>query len=372
MALLATSTFAQVCAGWLAVLPVVALGIHGAWHGTFLATIAGLQVLASFLAAAAGAAPLAVYLEPLGCPAPQALVAAYLLIFLGALVATRLAVGAVVKEGVCRLPLMPDRVIGACIGAWAGVLLAGALLVGWSMADMPAWSRFDSSHLPLDAGRRVLWTFARWAVPPGAAWQAVLDGDPPARTAAAAGGVPSGTIRAGEPFVDTNGNGVRDGSPVGAAEPGDGAERYLDVDGDGEFTADMPWRDLDGDGVRNIGLGECYRLAEWRRVRVRHAPRITSAEAAEIQETHPLDEPIYRATVTDVDAGDVVRFSLRQPADVAAGRVEIDAANGDVTLVESADFEKQKHIVFVVVATDGSGLSTEQEVRVRVRDVPLE
>jgi hypothetical protein len=52
--------------------------------------------------------------------------------------------------------------------------------------------------------------------------------------------------------------------------------------------------------------------------------------------------------------------------------VEIDAANGDVTLVESADFEKQKHIVFVVVATDGSGLSTEQEVRVRVRDVPLE
>lgn len=362
-ALLATSTFAQLCAGWLAVLPIVALAIHGWWNGVFLATIAGLQVVASSMAAVAWARPLAAQLEPLGCPASQSLAAAYALIFVAGIVVTRLAVGAAVGPEACRLQVAADRAWGMLAGAWAGVILAGALLVGWSMTGMPEWSRFDSSHLPIDAGHRVLWTFARWAAPANVPWQALLDGEPPAGPADAAAG---SRVRASEPFVDGNGNGLRDGAPA------DAAERYLDVDGNGRFTEDLAWQDANEDGKRNLGLGELYRLADWRLVKVRYAPRITSPATAEIRETHPIDDPIYRATAMDLDPGDSATFSLKPPSDGSGDDFVIDPVTGEVRLAEPPDFERRKHYVFVVVATDMTGIATEQEVRLRVLDVPLE
>lgn len=361
--LLGASTLAQLCAGWAAVLPIAALAIYGWYRGAFLAAIAGLQVLAAFLAAVALASPVSRFVESLGCPAAQSLAVAYALVFALVVVAVRLAVGAWVPDGAVRLAPLVDQAASVALGAAAGGVLGGAILVGWSMADMPAWIRLDNTHQPLDSGGRMLWTFARFAAADGAPWSLVLDGDRPAGAGDAAG-----SILASEPFADTNGNGAWD---AGAGEP------YLDVDADGSFTRELTWADAAGDGLRSTGLRDCYRLADWRRVRCMHAPRIVSGTAAEVTENTPVDEAVYEARAADVD-GDAITFSIESVAGGAEDEpapdlgVAIDPATGVVRLVEPADFERRKIHEFVVVATDATGLAARQAVRLRVRDVTLE
>lgn len=366
--LLGASTLAQLCAGWAAVLPIAALAIYGWYRGAFLTALAGLQVVAAFLVAVALASPVSRFVESLGCPAAQSLAVAYVLVFTVVVVVVRLAVGAWVPEGAVRLAPLVDQAASVALGAAAGGVLGGAILVGWSMADMPAWIRLDNTHQPLDSGGRVLWTFARFAAADRASWPLLLDGDRPVEAGASVG-----SILASEPFADTNGNGSWDagGTPDAAGEP------YLDVDGDGSFTRELAWADAGGDGRRATGVRDCYRLADWRRVRCMHAPRIVSGGAAEVTENAPVDEAVYEARATDVD-GDPITFSIEAVADGAEGEpapdpgVAIDPATGVVRLVEPADFERQKSHEFVVVATDATGLAARQAVRVRVRDVALE
>jgi len=361
-----TSTLAQLCAGWTSVLPIAALAIYGWYRGAFLATIAGLQVLGSFLAAVSLARPVAGVVESLGCPASQSLAVAYFLVFATAVVAIRLAIGATVPEGSFRLSPLLDQAASVAVGAAAGLLLGGVILVGWSMAEMPAWFRLDNTHQPLDSGGRVLWTFARFAASDRAARGLLLDGDRPAGAAA-------GTISASEPFADTNGNRRRDEGPTATT----GGEAYVDVDGSGGFTTDLAWLDGDGDGRRSAGLRDCYRLTDWRRVRSMHAPRIVSDAVAEVTENAPAEEVVYEARATDVD-GDAITYAIEPVAGGGADEpppdpgVVIDPASGAVRLVEPADFERRKGHDFVVVVTDATGLAARKAVRLRVRDVALE
>lgn len=387
----AASTLAQLFAGWTAVLPIAALAIYGWFRGGFRAVIAGLQVLGSFLAAVALAEPLSGLVQSLGCPESQSLAVAYFLVFAAAILTIRLAVGAAVPEGALKLPPLVDHACGVVCGAAAGLVLGGALLVGWSMADMPGWLRLDNTHQPLDSGGRVLWTFARFAGRDADSRARLLDGDPPVP-----GGDTADGIRASEPFVDSNHSGSCDAGPAGA----EGSEPYLDVDRSGGFTRDMGWEIEAADGRRRPGLRDCYRLADWRRVRSMHAPRIVSADATEVTENTPVEEPVYEARAVDAD-GDAVTFALEPAADEAGdgeaadGAVRegaagaesgadddttgprepgmvIDPATGVVTLLEPADFERAKSQEFVVVATDATGLAARKRVRLRVRDVPLE
>lgn len=366
--LLATSTastVAQLCAGWVAVLPIAALAIYGWFHGIFLAVIAGMQVLASFLMAMGWARPLAANLETFGCPTEHSLAAAFILIFMGCIVAIRLAVGAAVSHGAVRFTPLIDGIGGVCLGAVAGALLGGSLLVGWSLSSPPAWVRFDADQLPFDGGRQMLWSFARWATPDVHAGRIMFDGEP-----LAVGNESGVVVRASEPFVDANGNNVCDVASDTSSP--DAAERFLDLDSDGAFTPDTRCVDRNGDGRRAIGLSDCYRLAEWRRVRCQHAPQITSSEAGEISEGGAVEEPVYHATATDVDPGAVVTFSVK-PVDGEDGiDIAVDPATGMVTLLEPADFEKRKRHIFVVVATDQTGLADEKLVTIRVRDVALQ
>ncbi|MFM8984546.1 MAG: Ig-like domain-containing protein [Planctomycetia bacterium] len=365
--LVGTSTLAQLFAGWAAVLPIAALALYGWLRGGFLATIAGLQVLGAFLAAVALARPLWGVVESLGCPAPQSLAVAYLLVFAAVLVGVRLAVGAAIPDGALKLAPLADHVCGLVLGAGAGFVLGGALLVGWSMADMPAWFRLDNTHQPLDSGGRVLATFARFAARDAAARAILLDGDRPAPAGEAGG------LRASEPFVDANRSGTCD---AGAAADA-GGEPYLDLDASGGFSRDLSWQ-AGPDGRRRVGLRDCYRLAEWRRVRSMHAPRIESDDGGEVTENTPVEEVVYQARAVDAD-GDGITFAVEPVAaaeeaegDAPDQGVAIDAATGAVTLVEPADFERAKSHEFVVVATDSTGLSARKRVRLRVRDVPLE
>lgn len=361
-----TSTFAQLCAGWTAVLPIAGMAIYGWFHGLFLAIIAGLQLLASFVLASACAPLLAGNLEAFGVPAGQSLAAAYALVFTASITAIRVAVGAWVPDGVVRFAPLFDRLGGACMGAVAGGILGGACLVAWSLAGVPDWMRFDAAHLPLDSGRGMLWTFARSATSDLAAADRLFAGDLPVAETDARGG-----IRASEPFVDTNGNDLYDAESVvdGTVTR---AERYLDLDGDKAFSTTLWCADANGDGSRAIGLHDCYRLGAWRHVRCLHAPRITSDETVEIQENQPLEEPIYRATATDVDRNDVVTYHVTAVEGEGDLDVAIDPASGAVTLLQAADFERTKRHTFVVEARDKSGLSDQKIVSVRVRDVALE
>lgn len=359
----ASSTFAQLCAGWTAVLPIAALAIYGWYHGIFLAVVAGLQILASFIVACACAQPVAAILATFGVSPEHALAMAYLILCGASLVIIRLAVGAWVPAGAVRLGQVVDGVGGACAGAVGGAILGGVLLVGWSLAPLPDWIRFDASHLPFDGGRHVLWTLARWVTADAASAHALFDGALPASTAAA-----TGVVRASEPFVDADGDGAYDA----ATDSDAAAERFLDLDGDGAFTPDMRWADPAGLGRRRIGLHDCYRLADWHRVRCLHAPVLTSGDAAEIREDHPLEEPLYRAAATDPDMNGALSYRVRPAPGEEAVDVAIDPATGAVTLLVPADFETKKRLDFVVEVRDGTGLTDEKRVSVRIRDVALQ
>lgn len=370
---LATSTLAQLCAGWIAVLPIAALALYGWYRGAFLATIAGLQVLTAFVAAVALAQAVSGVVESLGCPASQSLAVAYALVFGILVIGMRLAVGATIPDSAVRLTPLNDQVAAVVVGAVGGMVLGGALLVGWSMADMPAWIRLDNTHQPLDTGRRVLRIFTRFVGADTQESRHLLDGDRPA-----AGDSGVDTVRASEPFADRNNNGRWDAGTTVAAD----GESYLDVDGNEAFTPDMAWADGDGDGRRTLGLSDCYRLGDWRRSRSQHAPRIISPDSAEVTENAPVDDMVYEAKATDAD-GDPITFAI-EPVVVAendlsddAGEapsldVVIDSTTGVVKLIEVADFERHKSHAFVLVATDATGLTARQTVRLRVRDVPLE
>lgn len=345
---------------------VAGMAAYGWRHGLFLAIVAGLQLIGSSLAAVAFAHPLAAALEPLGCPAAFSLPVAFGLIFAGVVVGIRLAVGRFVPEGAMRFEPWIDQIAGGSFGLLAGVILAGAVLVGWSLVSLPDWVRLEPDRLKLDTGTRMLRTFARAAVRDGNAQAVLLDGEAIGTAGAAPG------LRCSEPFVDENGNGRRDPATAAGDTAAGPPERYLDLDDNGEFSADSPFADRDGDGRRAIGLRDCYRLAEWRKVMVMHAPRITSGDGDDLPETHEVAEPIYEAKAVDVDVGDKIRFSIKPVEGEDGADVAIDPVTGEVTLVAQADFETKKRHVFTVLATDQAGLTAGKQVTVKVRDVPLE
>lgn len=266
---------------------VLSLAVYGVQNGLFLATLAGLHALASFVVALAFAAPLAELLVSFELPAVYAFPAAFGLLLAAAAVGIRLAVGEYVPADVVRFVPAVDKLGGGVVGAMAGMIVAGTFLVAMSVAPVPAQFRIDGSLLRYDMGTRLLRTFARCVEPDDARRAILLDGEPgkvpppvtvpeppsPGATTAAAGhdaaGTPAARERNGdaapepppappvtlhwsEPFADTNGN-----------RSYDDGEPYLDTDHDKKFTARLVLDDPSGNGVRDIGLLERYRLHAW-------------------------------------------------------------------------------------------------------------
>ncbi|MFN6191940.1 MAG: CvpA family protein [Planctomycetia bacterium] len=140
---------------------VVGLALHGWQQGLFQATLSGLQVLGSFFAALF----LADLVEPLvsqaGIEDRHAFAVAFLAVFLGAMLVIRLVAWAAMRGTQVRLASFLDRVGGAVTGAIAGYALAGAVLVAWSMAPVPATFELAGAQLRLDAGTPLLRAAAR-------------------------------------------------------------------------------------------------------------------------------------------------------------------------------------------------------------------
>lgn len=180
LALVASSHLARLAGDLIVAMALAGLGLYGWQNGIFLAVLAGLQLLGAFVGALACAPMVAAGVEALDCPPAQSLGVGYLVTFLGGLLATRLAIGAAVPEGAVRFAPIIDQVTGACLGAVAGFVLAGSLLIGWSLFDMPESVRLDVGSLKLDAGARLLVTFGRCVEPNPERRATLLGGDPSA------------------------------------------------------------------------------------------------------------------------------------------------------------------------------------------------
>jgi uncharacterized membrane protein required for colicin V production len=161
MPLFAANFILQHLGDLVVVMCMVGLAIFGWYQGLFLATLAGLQVLASCMLAMAFAVQLTPVLLMAECPPQAALAVSFLLVFLGSVIAIRLAIGAAVPEGAVRFSDAIDKFGGTCIGLLAGATLAGALLIAWSMAELPESFAVRPVELKIDPGSKMIHAFAR-------------------------------------------------------------------------------------------------------------------------------------------------------------------------------------------------------------------
>lgn len=341
---------------FLVAVSVIGLALYGWRQGVFIATLIGLQVLASFVAALALSSLVVDLVRAAEFVPPGRLLAvAYLLTFLACVVGIRLAIGAFVPEMAVPFAPLLDGGLGLFIGAVAGYLLAGALLVAWSLAAMPGSLRFTPAGLSLDPGSFVLKTFARCVAIEPARRTELLEGN--------AGAAPwPAAPRCSEPFVDLDGDGKHS-----SGEP------FLDVDGNETFTPSLGFRDTGNDRRRRLGLLECYRLGAWEGITIWHAPEITSPDRVRLESSPTIDEPFYRATARDADGDSGLVFSLRLPSEadrVAGGSgapavpLVIDPQTGAVSLAEEPTDKQQRQKRFTVVVTDPTGLTDERAVYV--------
>jgi uncharacterized membrane protein required for colicin V production len=268
------------------VLAMVAFGVQ---NGLFLAVLVGMQALLTFVAALAFADPLAALLVTFELPAVYAFPAAFGLLLIGTAIATRLAVGGYVPAEVVRFAPVIDKLGGGLVGAVAGIVIAGTFLIACSVVPVPETFRLDGSTLGYDMGTRMLRTFARCVEPNDTKREILLTGEP--------GSVPEPSPAAPPPDdgtddqqkqskrdrQDTKGKKAKSESPPPPPPPPppprwsepfadmngnkqhDDGEPYLDTDNDKAFTSRLDLNDPNGNGLRDVGLLERYRLHAWGR-----------------------------------------------------------------------------------------------------------
>ncbi len=237
---------ASVSSGAVANLVVVGLiagmAIYGSRVGAFLAAITGLAILMGWLTAMMLAGPAASMLESFDCPVGWAMPLAVIGIMTAVMAGCRVLLGERLREDDVRFAGPAEKLGGAVIGCIAGSLLAGSLLVGWSMLDLPQWARLETRALRFDPGARALNTFVRCCTADATARRRMLEGVLCRHGEAGLG--PASTGRVSEPFDDVDLDGLRDES-----------ESFLDEDGNGAFTPERPAvacvasEDVDGDAV---------------------------------------------------------------------------------------------------------------------------
>jgi|688.fasta_scaffold07765_12 uncharacterized membrane protein required for colicin V production len=291
---------------------VLALVAFGAQSGLFLAVLAGMHAMVSLVVALAFAEPLAAVLVSFELPALYAFPAAFGLLLIGTAVGIRLAVGGYVPADVVRFAPAIDKLGGGLVGAVAGMIVAGTFLITCSIAPVPEAFRIDGSKLGYDMGTKMLRTFARCVEPDGAKRAVLLDGEP-----GSAPPPPPPNPEAGEdsphdkdhgseknqkhgkqdkkakpesektpepppppppqwsePFADLNGNKTHD-----EGEP------YLDTDRNSAFTPRLTFDDANGNGKRDVGLFERYRMHAWGH----HVISVMAMDELPVEEAAPAD-----------------------------------------------------------------------------------
>lgn len=329
---------------------IIALGVLGFRHGVFLALLSAMAVMSAFIAAVALAPISASSLESLGIGPASSLPLAYVAILAAVVIVARLAAGALLSDEDVRFRPDIDRFAGAAVGAFAGLILGGALLVGWSMCELPVGWRLNAPVMHLDSGARCLWMFVRWSQPDARSRDMMFQGD------VTRDGGGQEKVRASEPFDDADRNWMRDAT-----------ERFLDYDKNGDFTLDQEVTEnpLGKQGMRDAGLVDRYWLSAWRTLRVLHRPHITSAEFNVTEQVARAGETIYKAEAVDADDGDELEYDLTASGD--AMLLQIDAKTGDVRFTDVPVDPELKKVTFTVRVRDRSDLTDEHEVTITLR-----
>lgn len=349
--LLAAMSLSDVAAAAVMPVSVVLLGLFGYRHGLFLATVVGLVLLTGFLGSLALAPAGAAFLESFDCPAAYSLAASYCGVFAVAAAACRFGIGEIVQEDDVRFGGSIDKLGGLVVGGVTGMLVAGAILVGWSLWQLPHGLKPDMTSMKSDAGAKALRAFARCIHTDSQLRDRLLHGDFERSTASASA---DGRVRASEPFVDIDGDWVR-----GDHEP------YLDYDHNGTFTtsAAVIDRSSGGRGRRAAGLLDAYWLGSWRAVRVLTAPQFTSPARIDA-DTRGTERPLLVLAAADADAGDTLTYSMAPKDGDDSPLVTVDPTTGEVTLTTSQVGTDLQSLRFKAVVTDRSGLTDEREITV--------
>lgn len=348
-------------ASWLqpAVAPLVlvvtaAVAFYGFSHGMFRATLLGLIALGATLAALAAWNPVAAALEVAEVPRRIATPGAFVGLLVVVAGGLALAAAAVPAE-VLRLAPRIDRLGGAAVGLVAGIIAAGGLLIAASFVPLPTAYRINFGRLALDPGRPLIRVFARSLGLDSTATDVALSGEPGTSIDPA---VPRPQAWS-EPFLDANASLTRDDD-----------EPFLDTDANGTFTPALAATDTNGNGRRDVGLIEHYRLGVWLPLTTLQAPVMTGKDTAYVTDGAPEDTIVYQATATDADQGDALVYSLKGNLGDDAALLAIDAATGAVTLKNPPDREIRKTYTFTVVVTDKAGLTAERHVSLYVTKKP--
>lgn len=339
----------------VALASIAAMAIFGFYHGLFQATVAALVVFTAMVSGVALAPGVAVWLESLDCPASGAMPLAFFGLLASILAVARVAIGYFVREDDVRFSDAVDKILGALMGCVAGILLGSAMLVGWSMCELPHGFRLNAPGMKIDLGVRALWVFVRCTISDSEERERLFhgdvfreEGDPRAKQ-----GV---RLRASEPFADIDGDWMHDD-----------AEPILDYNRDGIFTKDQVVIDRQGGkpGTRDIGLVDCYWLSAWRTIRVIHAPAIKSPAVIACDGVPKDGALLCKLEAMDPDEGDVLRFTLKKHMDDDEPLVVADA-DGSVRLREGAAVSGGQKISFTAIVTDRSGLVDEKRITVAI------
>jgi hypothetical protein len=316
----------QQSAGPIAILIVALLAWLGSRNGLFLATVWGLQALASVVAAFAITDHVDGLLMWAGMTNEFAMIWRQTIAFVTsvALVAIviRLAVGGAIQEGATNYPPLVDLAGGGVVGALAGLVVAGTLQVILAMAPLPESMAFDHTKLGWDLGQGIIDLVGHCAPSMSSEERGIMmDGEPgfrPEKEDPAKAAPPPAPVDPSQPvlekielpqwselYADVNWN-----------QQWDEGEKYLDADDNGAFTWCLRSNDVNTNKTRDIGLRERYALGPWVTVRA-----VTKMDVQRLQRNGKLGPveglpypppgglgpgvtpPAARPTVTDPAAG---------------------------------------------------------------------
>ena len=232
---------------------VLGLGFFGGTSGLFIATVSAMHALITFVMALGFAQPFAGLLVSLDMPPMFAFPAAFGILAVGTAVALRLLIGHYVRADAVEFEPIIEKVGGGLLGAVAGIIVAGTLLVALSIMPLPESFRIDGTALRFDVGSGMLRTLARVAVPDPAQRKILLEGD-----AVSTDGdgwklvaVDEETGKRAYPEKPLPPDPPADGSPPPEVPPPPPpemwSEPFADLNGNGDWDAGEPYLDLFAD-----------------------------------------------------------------------------------------------------------------------------
>ena len=268
----------QQSAGLITILIVALIAWLGSRYGLFLATVWGLQALASVVAAFAITDHVDGLLMWAGMTNEFAMIWRQTIAFVTSVVLVaiviRLMVGGAIQEGATNYPPLVDLAGGGIVGALAGLVVAGTLQVILAMAPLPDSMAFDHTKLGWDLGQGIIDLVGHCAPSMSSEERGIMmDGEPGFRAEkedpAKALPPPQAPVDPSQPvlekielpqwsevYADVNWN-----------QQWDEGEKYLDADDNGAFTWCLRSNDLNTNQTRDIGLRERYALGPWVTVR---------------------------------------------------------------------------------------------------------